>query len=202
MLLTLTIDHDNDVPSPCESVGWNVVTFGNGNLISDAPREEYVRKINKDGPIPTRKYLNKIANGLAFWISLYEHSGRVFSLFGEGSNDQWDSTSVAGIMFWNAHPSQLTAKTFDERKAQARSFIAMYTDWAEGNTNRFSLEDEDSNTLTELGGYIGTDDMVKDIEKALENHKEDQLKIAGDGAWIAKFHNYFGHPELKGYCHE
>lgn len=205
----VTIDHDLDVDSPCDrDEEFRFVSF-NRYVIGSEPIDNYIRGFTAEGEaIPANPGLaSKLRAGTAFWISLYDHSSRTWTLKGEGYHDRWDSTVYAGILLWDHDPNDI-GRTYEEREKAARTFIEEYTDWAEGNTYYYKIEkivadhgfDPEMDDVDDLegveeidscGGFIGEDWLTQNIREAIkDNGLEDaELIVEGDASWIADYHD-------------
>jgi hypothetical protein len=179
ILKTLTIEYDADVERP-DSIydGWKPISFGRRHINFEHP-DRY--RLNQPENIGLRR---KLDVGLAFWLSYYEHGLCRWSLRGEGPQCRWDSVDIAGLLIWTGKPSDMGAKTYEDRARDARHFLEEYTDWCNGNCYWFSLED-DQKLLDSCGGFIGMEQLTEAINEALE--ARDQVIVKGPAADLAPY---------------
>jgi hypothetical protein len=178
---TLTIGYDLDVELPdsmCD--GWKPISFCRRHKNFEHP-DLYC--LNKPENIGLRR---KLQVGLTFWLSYYEHNLCKWSLGGEGPQCRWDSVDIAGLLIWTGKPSNMGAKTYEDRASDARNFLEAYTDWCNGQCYWFSLED-DQQLLDSCGGFIGMDQLAEAINDALDD--KDQLIAKGEAAELVRYMN-------------
>ena len=181
MVKVLTIDYDPDVERPdCGYQGWMPVSFGRRHSNFEHP-DNFC--LNKRVNLGLRR---KVQVGLAFWLSYYEQGLCAWFLRGEGPQCRWDSVYVAGILIWTGKPSDLGAKTYEDRMQDARNFLEEYTDWCNGNCYWFSLEGPQVQ-LDSCGGFIGTAQLSEAINEAVEDG--DKVIIKGKAADLAQYLN-------------
>lgn len=179
--LIVAIDSALSPESPCDNDGWKLHSFANNKFITDVDPTEYVKSRNREtGEVTAANGLltRKLKTGLAFWLSYYEHSEGNWSLKGEGNNDRWDSTSLAGILVWERDATALGPKTLANRKADARAFLERYNKWANGYVYDWDIREPGSDLpIDEGSGYewIGTDNMMAEI-----------VRLVGDRPVIAR----------------
>ena len=190
----LIIKHDQFVESPCEWGNWKAVSFNSRHLSFVHPDEI----LGSDGTggldIGLRR---KLECGTAFALSYYEHGLCSWSLNGEGTQCQWDTTQIAGILFLEA-PLKYTLvrgdkkATYKKREEEARNFLKIYTEWCNGSTYMFRLVNvstspwEDREDDVWCGGMIGLDDLSASIQDQLG---DDGVIVAdeGDSSGIAQY---------------
>ena len=175
--LILHVDYDQDAEVPgSENDEWKVISFGHRHVNYEDPHKYLPPKIG---------LRRKLAVGLAFYLSYYEHGLCRWSLNGEGSNDPWDSVGTAGIIIWTGKPGDIGAKTIEDRKKDARSFLEQYTDWANGSVYWYRLETPDGEDVDQDGGLYGSDHLEDSLSQALQ--PGDVVTIEGDGDVLAYF---------------
>jgi hypothetical protein len=192
------LENDVDYPNPAEEDGWTLHSFCTRHTNFKDPEECGLGPPDKTTghPIPlTIGLRRKLETGTAFVCSYYEHGNSIWSLLGEGSNDQWDSTRVAGLLVWDQPIKHLGAKTKEDRKNDARNFLASYTAWANGNAFYFRVEevtdeeDEDGEEI-ENGSYLDTNDNLKEMfrEIAIACDGDEEIEFEGEASWLMDYH--------------
>lgn len=177
--VTLTIGYDQDMERPDSTYdGWKPISFSRRHNNFVHP-DHYC--LSKPENIGLRR---KLEVGLAFWLSYYEHGLCRWSLRGEGPQCHWDSVDIAGLLVWTGKPSDIGAKSYEDRTTDARNFLEEYTDWCNGNCYWFSLED-DQKILDSCGGFIGTEQLTEAINQALE--ERDWVMVKGEAADLAPY---------------
>jgi hypothetical protein len=178
--LTLQIEHDQDVDSPCnDDCQWKLVSFNRRHLSHGDPSQFFDEHDNLK--IGIRR---KLDVGLAFWLDYYEHGLCRWSLSGSGPQCQWDTSSHAGILLWEHDPSEIGAKSYQDRAKDAKNFLEVYTDWANGNCYWVQLIHEDGMELDSCGGFIGKDHLVDAVKDMIG--KDDEIDvITGEYSWVA-----------------
>jgi hypothetical protein len=178
---TLTIEYDHDAERPDSTYdGWKPISFGRRHINFEHPGNYC---LNKQENIGLRR---KLEVGLAFWLSYYEHGLCKWSIRGEGPQCRWDSVDVAGLLIWTGKPSDMGAKTYEDRARDARNFLEEYTDWCNGHCYWFSLEAA-QRPLDSCGGFIGTNQLTEAINEALEDG--DEVIVKGVAADLAQYLN-------------
>ncbi|HTU23410.1 MAG TPA: hypothetical protein VMG10_35570 [Gemmataceae bacterium] len=176
---TLTIGYDHDLERPDSGYdGWKPISFNRRHSNFEHP-DRY--RLNEPENIGLRR---RLAVGLAFWLSYYEHGLCRWSLRGEGPQCRWDSVDIAGLLLWTGKPAALGAKSHENRAQDARHFLEEYTDWCNGNCYWFSLED-DHKLLDACGGVIGAEQLSEAINEALE--ETDPVMVQGEAADLAPY---------------
>jgi hypothetical protein len=156
----IRIEYDQDTENPCEYGGWKLISFNRRHIGYKDPST----LLNQDGTAKDFGLRRKIAVGTAFLVSCYEHSGCHWGLQGEVMQCRFDTAQIAGILVWQDKPVHC-GKTFEQRKENARSFLTVYTDWANGESYYFSLEDMSGNDIESCGGYIGWEHLMSGIKE-------------------------------------
>lgn len=157
--LVIRIEHDQDVDNPSEDGDgqWQLYSFNT----------RHVRFKHPDN-FTSIGFRRKLQVGLAFKLAYYEHGLCRWSFSGEGPQCPWDSVQFAGVLVWEEAPENMGPKTYDERKKDAAAFLEVYTDWCNGQTYYYVLEDEDGSTVDSCGGFIGLDHLFDGIADAIE----------------------------------
>lgn len=167
----LKVGYDQDVECPMTSCDgmWTLKSFNRNSIHSVNPESIFP---NGKMPLWLR---NKFKVGLAFFLDYYEHGLGAYSLSGEGMQCQWDTAGCAGVLIWEHPPSDMGAKTVEERKKDARAFLDEYNDWMNGNCYYFSVETIDGEEIDSCGGLIGTDHLEDVLLGCLESG--DKVKV-------------------------
>ena len=181
----LEIAHDYDVDVPDSGYdGWKLNSFGRKQSNYEDP-DKFVKAFDRRSRAVTPASIGlqrKLNVGLAFWLSYYEHSEGAWSLIGEGTQDQWDTAYLAGLLIWTGKPGDIGAKTLENRAKDARDFLENYNDWANGNTYWFRLVNEDGDEIESIGGLIGNEALSEVISEELK--AGDNVLVEGDAAWL------------------
>jgi hypothetical protein len=186
--LTLEIGHDYDVDVPDSGYdGWKLISFGRRHNNFENP-EKFVKAFDRRTRDVTPASIGlqrKLNVGLAFWLSYYEHGDGAWSLIGEGTQDQWNTAYLAGLLTWTGKPGDIGAKTLEDRAKDARDFLENYNDWANGNTFWFRLVKEDGEDIESIGGLIGDEALSEVVGEELK--AGDNVLVEGDGAWLKSY---------------
>ncbi len=183
--LIVTVGQDSDVDCPDSGYdGWKLVSFGRKHVNHDDPAnyvKEFDRRTMEVTPA-TIGLARKLNVGLAFWLSYYQHGLGCWSLKGEGPQCPWDTAPLAGILIWTGKPTDIGAKTLDDRAADARNYLESFNDWANGNCYWFRLTDECGEEIEGFGGLIGAEALAEVVGESLQ--PGDNVKVEGDAAWL------------------
>jgi hypothetical protein len=191
--LRLEIGHEinNDVPDAGYD-GWKLVSFGRKHVNYEDP-DKYVKAFDSRTKEVTPASIGlkkKLHFGLAFFLSYYEHGQGAWSLIGEGTQDQWDTAYLAGLLIWTGKSGDIGAKTLEGRAEDARDFLEHYNAWANGETYWFKLTGVDGEEIESFGGLIGAEALSEVVGEELR--AGDNVLVVGDGAWL---HDYLELPE-------
>lgn len=201
--VTITLDNDPDTSSPSENdLSWKIVTFGN-KLITDGNPEEYCSGLDESGePIPaTLAIRNKLKAGSAFWLSYFEHGNSVYSIMGTGPQCRWDNVRVAGIVLFEHNPNEIgpkvktSAERYAIRQADCASFLAEYTQWANGECYWYRVECEEADFEDSCGGFIGSDYCLEEVASSLVWFSKEwgltfedlDVTWKGEAAWMSDY---------------
>jgi len=170
--------------------GWKPYSFSrrHGNY-----RDPQDVGFDEDGR-PTPKLQKKLDAGLAFILDYFEHGNCLWSLARElpaGAQCPWDSVTGAGVVVWEYDENDLGAKTYEDRKKDARAFIDLFTMWCNGEVYYYDIQkpcgscgapDED---VDSCGGFIGADALFEALKEAIEEGQDVTFK--GDAAGLADY---------------
>lgn len=174
----IRIEYDRDTENPCEYDGWKLISFNRRHINYEDP----YTLLNQDGTAKDFGLRRKLAVGTAFLVSCYEHGGCHWGLQGEVMQCQFDTAQIAGILVWQ-QDSKHCGKTFEDRQKSARSFLEVYTMWANGECYYYSIEDMEGNDIDSCGGYIGEDHLLSSIKDAIGN-KYRIVEKEGEAAYM------------------
>jgi hypothetical protein len=192
-MLRITIKHDSDVSAPwkdCDGM-WRVISNDSrdGELYEE--KESFF----------TLGFRRKLRVGLAFPLSKYEHGGVEWSLAGEGTNCRWDTTRNAGFLVWDHKPGDMGAKSYEDRKEDAKRFLEIFNDWVNGNCYGYKVERVGQcsccgskvveEELDSCWGFIGADhvfEQLRDVMASPSLREEYEYEFAGDGADLAAYY--------------
>lgn len=182
--LVIKFWHDDQPENPCDEDGWKVYSFSQNHASHKEPEDVgFDYDDEKGSHVPDAELKAKLDNGLAHFLSYYEHGQCLWSLSGEGSSCPFDSVRFAGLLVWEGDPDNIGGDTSDKTK-DARSFINRYTLWCNGEIYGFTMEafkkcgscgqdeelgqDEVEVELASCGGYY-SDDFAYMLECVKEN---------------------------------
>jgi hypothetical protein len=148
----VTIGYDSDgLENPAErDQEWTLYSFSSRHRSYKSPEKLGLSlSLNSDGVPDVEEDVGlgleeKLQNGLAFWLSYYEHGECCWMLRGgpypAGVEFRWDGRSLAGLLVWKHSPDGLVVKTYDERRKSAEAFLEEYNDWANGRGLCYQIE--------------------------------------------------------------
>jgi hypothetical protein len=190
-MLTLTLSYDHDLEDPTIIDGWKVYSFCRRHASFRHPDDLGLGSIDPATGLP--KVINpglrsKLRNGLAFFLSYYEHGNCAWFLHGEqpaGVEFRWDGVRIAGLLVWEDKPNHLGPKTLDGRRLDAAAFLQTYTAWCNGEGYGYSIEDDDGNHVDSCYGFFDAESMFNEIRPHLEGR---QYEVEGEARWLAEHH--------------
>ena len=162
VIVKILTDHDIMNPSTEWDCTWKVYSFSNRHRSFQHP--------DKFDNIGIRR---KLQVGTAFMLDYFEHSGCIWSLSGAGPQCRWDTTRNAGIMLFE-NPKDMGAKTYEDRAKDAKNFLEIYTDWANGYGHGYSIETEEGEIIDSCFGFYDSeaDHTVSEIISQLEHLRQ------------------------------
>jgi hypothetical protein len=187
-MLRITIDHDQEVGVPWEDCD------GCWRVISTSPRHNHYESPETYQHIGFRR---KLAVGLAFQLSRYSHGSTCWSLVGDGPQCSWDTTQNGGYLVWDHKPREMGAKTYEDRRKDAKAFLVMFNDWCNGNCYWYKVERvtecshcgaEVAEDLGSCGGFIGDDSLFDALREVMGSYPGEGYEFAGAGAWLGTCH--------------
>lgn len=180
--IVVYVEPDYQVEDPSSYDGWRVYSFGRSH-------HNYVDpyKFEDDEDLA-----RKLKEGLAFKLSYFEHGQCEWSLSGEGYQCRWDSVSFAGLLVWEEDEANLGPQTYEERQADARNFLKVYTEWCNGECYWYRAvkvrdcpscgqEEEEEDYYDSCGGFIGSEALLEGIKESLG---EGPFEIRGQAACV------------------
>lgn len=140
----------------------------------------------------------KLEVGTAFMFDYFEHGACKWSLSGAGPQCQWDTARNAGIMLFE-NPKDMGAKTYEDRRQDAKNFLEIYTDWANGYGHGYSIETEEGEILKSCWGFYDSEiehtvnEIVSQLEYLQKEHGALEVTLEDDNIWapnIDKIRNF------------
>jgi hypothetical protein len=209
MEFQLVINNQDDAPNPLERTPWAATSFNmrHSNYKDWGKFARYIAK--HGGPVPKNGIRQKLDASTAFWLNYYEHGQSAWSLYGEGTQCRWDTTSYGGIIMGDY--KQLKSLDHAQRASSAREALKEYTSWCNGEVYEFSFLPGDkcphcgqgNNVIgdpngewtygsdTELGTWstewYDTDSMFDAIQSA----EVSVLRVSGTAAQLAEYHTEY-----------
>jgi hypothetical protein len=189
-MLRLTIQHDSDVGVPWEECdgSWRVISNDPREFTYEAPESYF-----------TIGFRRKLAVGLAFPLSKYEHGGVEWSIAGCGQQCRWDTTRNAGFLVWDYKPSDMGARTYEDRQKDAEGFLTVFNSWVNGECFWYKLErveecshcghDVVVEELDSCGGFIGSDHLFDALREVMGAYPGEEYEFAGECKWLAAYHS-------------
>lgn len=146
----LVLEWDDHVDHPTADTGsdhnWTVMVAEPG-MVDFAPQEQINSLLTSE----------MFRDGLAFFVDRYEHSGSVYSLSGEGPQCQFDTSRRYGVVAWLGPVENLGPQTPEDRAEDARSYLRIYTDWANGEGLTYVIYGPGDEVLDSCGGFYASD---------------------------------------------
>lgn len=190
MSLTVFLEHDQDCGDPTEYDGqWTPYSF--------STKHSNFRHPNEFDPDEDAELRAQLDAGLAFFLGYFEHGRCLWSFSGEGPQCRWDSVSHAGILVWENDPDDMGAKTPEDRRKDAASFLDQWNAWVNGDCYYFSIvegcescgSDDKGEVLESCGGFLGTEGNVEYMFTEIKGYVGDQsVKFKGEAKYLADFH--------------
>jgi len=166
--LVVHIEPDYDMEDPCEEDGWQVYSFSRRHSNYKDPDELGFFPMDPEDMDPELQA--KLDSGLAFVLSYFEHGNCVWSLQGTGPQCRFDNVGIAGLLIWESEEGDLGPKTLEERRKDAEGFMALFTQWCNGDAVCYYSEGDD---LMSAGGFYETEHLVESLLEQLdEGHRE------------------------------
>lgn len=179
----VTIEHDTDAVCPNDyEHEWQLISFKKSSTHYENPHNYLTVTENKEVKLKHKRNRDKAENGLLFLLQYYEHSEGRYDIRGEGPQCVWDTAQYGGILLWRHGKQALGAKTYEDRAANARKFLAWYNDWANGHVYYYVIETEHDIALKSGCGDYTADYLTEAIIRQLE--VGDTITIVGDCAYV------------------
>jgi hypothetical protein len=173
----LMIDYDQDCDNPLTSCD------GMWTLYTGRDLEE--RMTDRSGSwreyrwIPdTLDLFWKLRNGLAWTVGGYLDGGsQGISVYVQ----EYDpSDRICGLLVWEHDPSDMGSTTKEGRRRDARSTLAEYERWANGECYGYALTGLDFAYDDSCWGFIGLDSLREAVQEALPDERPLTLVYAND----------------------
>lgn len=151
-MLTVKIINDYCDHAEIDEMGWKLHSFNT----------RHRNFVHPDDIASDYDLREKFNNGLAFFVGYYEHGNCLWFLSDSdtpaGVEFQWDGRRIAGYIEFmddeNYKPDNL--------KESAVSFLKVYTDYCNGNTYAYSIQ-EGEEFLDSCGGFIGEEHLISHL---------------------------------------
>lgn len=195
--MKVTIEHDQDAQNPIEDDGWAVHSFSHHHSnFADPEHLSLGGTLNADGKpsVGDPELRAKLASGLAFFLSYFEHGNATWSLFGEGQQCQFDSVQCAGLMVWEQDEANIGAETVEDRRVDAQRCLDSYNAWCNGEVYGYLIEEQETcptckhvsemDSVESCWGFLGNDldYMFSEIKRVVGEAK---VTFTGDAAGLA-----------------
>lgn len=156
LVVRLLYDRDSEDPSEFDGQ-WRLHSFlrDHRNCVSPSDYE-------------TIGFRRKLEVGTAFVLDYYEHGGSMWSFHSEGRDFDFDTSRAAGVLAWEEPVKNLGAKTYEDRKKDARIFLDTYNAWMNGEVYGYVVETADGDHVDSCFGFYGNDleHMFEEIRDA------------------------------------
>lgn len=157
--LNIGLEHDSCCANPLSS------SDGMWTLHSFNPRHTAYREANSLFEIemadwrrvPNIGMIRKLTVGTAFMLDYYEHGGSEWSIGTAATNGPFNYEKFDGVLVWEHDPSDMGAKSYEDRKKDAQATLAEYNAWANGNCYGFNIETADGEDVESCWGFIDSD---------------------------------------------
>jgi len=177
--LIVRIEHDSDIENPCENGDnqWTLYSFCSRHVNFKHPDDLGVTVgRNHVEKVSNRTLKRRLECGHAFWLGYFEHGQSCWFRTNTppvGVEFQWDGVRYAGLLVWEHKPSEMGAKTYEDRAKDADLFLRVYTSWANGEGLYYVIEDEDGEHVDSCGGFYGCDSdyMLREMAHELIGHE-------------------------------
>jgi len=175
-MLTVILVHDCCDLDDINGVNqWTLYSFCNRHKNFKHPDDfEVIVSRNHIENVRNQTLRRKLKNGLAHWLSYYEH-GASYWMRKDGSiplgvEFQWDGVRVAGLLVWENKATDLGLKTFEDRAKDADTFIKSYNSVINGEYLYYIIENENGDIINSCGGFYDSDHMLEEISHYLIGH--------------------------------
>lgn len=188
--VTVYVDPDDDPENPAQQdSNWRHYSFSSRHYNYKHPERLGLSLERDEDGLPVvedEELKQKLGEGLAFFLSYYEHGACAWSLLDQGPKCQFDSTRIAGLLVWENDPEDLGAKTYEDRAKDAAGFLETYTKWCNGWVYGYRLEDP-TGVLEESGcsGFYDLDEMFREIKRAVGDR---EVAFTGRAEDMVRYH--------------
>jgi hypothetical protein len=159
---TIKIDQDVFADDPTNWGNFTILDFRNRN--GNASIRDYLT--DDDELVPEMQA--KVDAGQAFWFDVYEHSGTVYTLVGQGMNDRWDTSSKCGLIVFSDDYVKGVGKS--EREQYAAQDLSLYTQWANGDVYAVEIFDEDGESVDCQGENYGYQEAIDQAKGMIDTY--------------------------------
>lgn len=185
-MITVHINYDHDTPSPCDdTVTWRLRSFNRRHTAFTDPKSlRLSASLDPETGEPTvydPGLRRRLAVGLAFWLSYYEHGQSAWFLKGgpypAGVEFQWDGCRLAGLLVWEHGAKSMGARSYESRAEDAAGFLETYNQWANGETYWYRVA-EDREDRDSCGGFIGAESVAAAVAESLRHLYPDRDDVS------------------------
>lgn len=193
-IVRLTVEFDPDAECPSEHYGWKLYSFSSYHDNFKEPTTILKKTVDNEIKAIKIGLQKKLKVGTAFILSCYDHGSVQWGLPGEVLQCQWDTVQVAGILIWEKPVKNLEAKTYEERKNDARNFLEQYTLWGNGYNFFYVVTYEDGQTNS-CRGFIGSESLIETLKEEfpelfVNGSLRNDIEIDGDASEAVKEREY------------
>jgi len=176
-ILQLELDYDPDAECPNDwDCDWKLYSFCTRHTCYKDPEKLGLSyKQDADGlpakmPVLLRR---RLAVGLAFWVSYFEHGNHMWFLKGTKSppDMRWDGCRLAGLLVWEHGPRSLGPKTLEDRAKSAAVFLEQYTAWGNGHVYCWDIKDANDEYVQSSGNYYTEEEALSSLAEELVGKK-------------------------------
>jgi len=127
----LIIDRDEVAESPNDCMDdWKLTSFRQEDFYHE-DFEDYLTFMNGNFVAKDIVLRKRLSVGLAFPLTYSSH----------GVACKWDiGERIDGILVWERGPSSIGAKTYKERREDAKRYLEMYTHWCNGEVYCYEIQ--------------------------------------------------------------
>lgn len=187
-MLRIELRYDPDMECPTTSdCAWTLYSFSRRHSTFKAPCDLGLGGLGEDGTpeVFDLDLQKKLEQGLAFWLSYFEHGNCLWFLRGDpappGVEFQWDGRRLAGLLVWEYPEDQIGAKTLEDRRADALAFLKEYTTWCNGEGLSYTIENEDGSVVDSCGGFLDAEQLCYEASAFL---KGKEFIVTGEAAGL------------------
>jgi len=185
VVLHMEFDYSEDVNPNNEEGWWHLASFNSRHTCFRDPLD-FFDGSRDGGPCPNGEWAGKFDEGKAYVVSRYDHSQVSWGLPSEVHQCQWDTASVAGVVYWSGEDKEFQVDE-EQRLEQVRGFLNSFTDWSNGACFWFDLRgcgrksDLPIEDNPSCGGIIGDKWMKECVKEELKDQYR-VVRMSGEAA--------------------